>query len=107
MQEAPNHLANARVIYAPVAFKGLRIMPEWQYVGSYWMDDAHTVDKYKGYSIGNLKADYTYSKKVRVFAKVTNITNEKYAVSARYAYGKSDYTPGDPRSFYAGLEYKW
>lgn len=107
MQEAPNHLANARVIYAPAALKGLRIMPEWQYVGSYWMDDAHTVDKYKGYSIGNLKADYAYNKKVRVFAKVTNITDKKYAVSARYAYGKTDYTPGDPRSFYAGLEYKW
>ena len=107
MQEAPNHLANARIIYSPSSIKGLRLMPEWQYVGSYWMDDSHTVNKYKGYSIANLKADYKYNKKIRLFAKVINITNEKYAVSARYAYGKSDYTPGDPRSFYAGLEYKW
>lgn len=107
MQEAPNHLANVRVIYTPKYFKGLKIMPEWQYVGSYWMDDTHSVDKYKGYSIGNLKADYAYNKKVRIFAKITNITDEKYAISARYAYGKADYTPGDPRSFYAGLEYKW
>lgn len=107
MQAAPNHLANARIIYSPNYLHGLRIMPEWQYVGSYWMDDSHTVDEYNGYSIGNLKADYQYTKDLRVFTKVTNITDKKYAVSSSYAYGKSDYTPGDPRSFYAGIEYKW
>ena len=104
---APNHLANARLFYMPEYLKGLKVMAEWQYVGSYWMDDDHTVDRYEGYSIGNLKADYIYSKKLRIFTKVTNITDKRYAVSARYAYGKEDYTPADPRSFYAGVEYKW
>lgn len=107
ISKAPNHLANVRLIYTPTYVKGLRIMGEGQYVGSYWMDDDHTVDKYDGYTIGNLKADYTYDKSVTFFAKITNITDERYAVSASYAYGKSDYTPGDPRQFYAGLEYKW
>jgi outer membrane receptor protein involved in Fe transport len=106
MAEAPNHLANVRLIYTPTQVHGLRIMPEWQYVGSYWMDDAHTY-KYGGYSIGNLKTDYKYNKHLRLFGKITNITNKKYAVSARYAYGKTDYTPADPRGYYAGLEYKW
>ena len=104
---APNNLANARVVYMPTYLKGLKMMAEWQYVGSYWMDDAHTVDKYDGYSIGNLKADYAYSKTLRFYGKVTNIIDAKYAVSARYAYGKEDYTPGDPRSVYAGVEYTW
>ncbi len=104
---APNNLANARLFYIPTYLKGLKVMAEWQYVGSYWMDDKHTVAKYDGYNIGNLKADYAYSKALRLFGKVTNITDEKYAVNARYAYGKEDYTPGDPRSFYAGVEYKW
>ena len=107
MAAAPNNLANARLFYMPCALRGLKVMAEWQYVGSYWMDDAHTVDKYNGYSIGNLKADYVYSKHVRLFTKVTNITDKRYAVTARYAYGKEDYTPADPRSFYAGLEYTW
>jgi len=106
ISQAPNHLANVRLIYTPSQLKGLRLMGEWQYVGSYWMDDDH-MNKYDGYDIGNLKADYTYNNKLRVFAKVTNITDERYAVSAKYAYGKSDYTPGDPRQFYAGLEYRW
>ncbi|MDF1877732.1 TonB-dependent receptor [Sulfurimonas sp. SAG-AH-194-L11] len=107
ISNAPNHLANARVFYMPSYLKGLKLMAEWQYVGEYWMDDEHTVNKYQGYSVGNLKADYAYSKSLRIFTKVTNITDEKYAVRARFAYGKEDYTPADPRQFYAGLEYKW
>ncbi len=107
MADAPNNLANARLFYMPTCLTGLTMMAEWQYVGSYWMDDKHTVGKYKGYSIGNFKADYTYSKKLTIFGKVTNITDKKYAANARYAYGKEDYTPGDPRSFYVGVEYKW
>lgn len=106
LSQAPNHLANVRLIYTPSQVKGLRLMGEWQYTGSYWMDDDHS-NKYDGYDIFNLKADYAYDDKVRIFAKVTNLTDERYAVSARYAYGKSDYTPGDPRQFYAGLEYRW
>ncbi|NPA65367.1 MAG: TonB-dependent receptor [Epsilonproteobacteria bacterium] len=104
--QAPNHLANVRLVWSPEFVAGLRVMPEWQYVGSYWMDDEHT-HEYDGYSIGNLKVDYAYSKSLRLFGKVTNITDEAYAVTARYAYRKTDYTPGDPRSFYAGLEYRW
>ena len=102
---APNHLGNARLIYTPDYLKGLRIMGEWQYVGSYWMDDDHDME-YDGYNIGNLKADYTYNEDVRIFTKVTNITDERYAVSASNGWSES-YSPGDPRQFYAGLEYRW
>ncbi len=106
MQQAPNNMANARLIYTPTYVAGLRVMAEYQYVGSWYLDDTES-EKYEGYDIGNLKADYTYSKNIRIFAKVNNITDERYAVSARYAYRKHDYTPGDPRQFYAGLEYRW
>ena len=107
ISQAPNTLSNLRLIYTPTYLKGLRVMCEYIYVGSYWMDDDHKSDKYEGYDIGNLKADYTYNENVRLFAKLTNITDETYAVSARYAYGKSDYTPGDPRQLYMGFEYRW
>lgn len=107
MFKAPNHLANSRLIYTPSSINGLSIMGEWQYVGSYWMDDGHVDGKYGGYSIGNLKADYAYDNKIRIFGKINNITDKRYAVSASYAYGKEDYTPGNPRQFYAGLEYRW
>ncbi|MDQ7061048.1 MAG: TonB-dependent receptor [Sulfurimonas sp.] len=105
MSQAPNHLANARLIYTPSALKGLRIMAEVQKVGSYWMDDSHN-NKYGGYTIGNIKSDYAFSKNFNIFAKLTNITDERYAVSASAGWGNS-YTPGDPRQLYAGAEYKW
>lgn len=105
ISQAPNHLGNARLIYTPSYIKGLRVMGEYQYVGSYWMDDDH--DKsYGGYRIGNLKADYAYSKSFNIFAKLTNITDERYAVSASNGWSES-YTPGDPRQAYIGAEYKW
>lgn len=103
--KAPNHLGNTRLIYLPQYLKNLRVMAEYQYVGSYWMDDGHD-EKYGGYMIGNLKADYTYSESLRFFSKVTNITDERYAVSASNGWSLS-YSPGDPRQFYGGLEYRW
>ncbi|MCF6201282.1 MAG: TonB-dependent receptor [Hydrogenimonas sp.] len=107
MGQAPNHLGNLRLFYSPENIKGLKIMGEFQYVGPWWTDDAHDGGKYDGYSVGNLKADYKFDSNWRFFAKVMNITDEKYATRARFAYGKYDYTPADPREFYAGLEYRW
>jgi len=104
--EAPNTTANARLIYTPTYLEGLNLMAEWQYVGKYWMDNENTRE-YNGYSIGHLKADYRYSDTISVFGKVTNITDKRYATSATYRYGSTNYTPGDPRQFYAGLEYRW
>ena len=106
MQQAPNNTANVRLFYTPTTLQGLRVMAEYQYVGEWYLDDTEG-EKYDGYNIGNVKVDYEYNKSIRLFAKVNNITDERYAVSARYAYGKYDYTPGDPRQYYAGLEYRW
>ena len=107
MQQAPRTLANARLFYMPNYIHGLTLMGEWQYTSKWWMDDDHSVAQYKGYSIGNIKADYKLNKEMTFYAKVTNITDERYAVMANYAYGSDNYTPGDPRQFYAGLSYKW
>ncbi len=104
--EAPNTTANARLIYKPSYVSGLSVMGEWQYVGSYWMDNANTAE-YNGYSIGHFKADYRYSDALSVFGKVSNITDKRYATAATLNYGRSSYTPGDPRQFFAGLEYRW
>ncbi len=106
MAEAPQHTANARLIYTPSYLNGLTIMAEWQYVGSYWMDDDNTKE-YNGYSIGHLKTDYRINDDISLFAKITNITDVRYATAATFRYGSDNYTPGDPRQYYAGLEYRW
>jgi len=106
MASAPRTIANTRLFYTPVGLKTLVLMGEWQYVGSYWMDPENTKE-YNGYSIGNLKADYKAAKNLSLFGKVNNITDKRYATRATYEYGSNNYTPGDPRQFFAGMEYTW
>ncbi len=107
MAQAPNHTGNLRLFWTPWQFPGFEMMAEYVYVGSWWLDDDHEAGKYKGYQIGNLKASYRYNKHLKLFAKIDNITDNEYAVMARYAYGKTDYTPGDPALAYLGFEYRW
>ncbi|WP_353662906.1 TonB-dependent receptor [Hydrogenimonas sp. SS33] len=107
MQQAPNHTGNLRLFYKPAIFPGLEVMGEYVYVGSWWLDDNHKAGRYKGYRLGNLKATYRMNDRLKLYAKIDNITNEKYAVMARYAYRKTDYTPGNPAQGYLGIEYRW
>ena len=104
MAGAPNTKANVRVFYTPNS--NLSIMGEVQYVSSYYMDDKN-IHTYDGYTIGNIKANYSINKNLKLFGKIDNITDEKYAEKADYAYGKEKYTPASPRMFYAGIEYSF
>jgi len=106
MASAPNHIANIRLFYTPKVVNNLTVMGEYIYLGSYWMDDLHTME-YDGYKVANIKINYKTSKNFSILGKVTNIADKQYATRATYGYGREDYTPGDPRQFYVGLEYKW
>jgi len=105
MAQAPNNTGNFRVIYSPNYLKKLTVMGELEYVGSYYMDNDNE-KKYSGYKTGNLKANYKFSNAFSLFGKITNITDKKYATSASSGWSDS-YTPGKPRSFYAGVKYKF
>ena len=106
MAEAPNHLVNLRAFYKPSQVKGLSVMAEGIYTSEYWMDHSHTM-KYAGYKVYNLKANYQVNKDWRVFAKLNNVTDERYAESATYAYGSENYTPASPRQVFIGTELSW
>jgi outer membrane receptor protein involved in Fe transport len=106
MSAAPRTIANTRLFYTPTTFKNLVLMGEWQYVGAYFMDPENTRE-YNGYSIGNLKADYKLKENLSIFGKLNNITDKRYATRATYEFGSNNYTPGDPRQFFAGVQYTW
>lgn len=105
MAEAPNHTGNFRLFYNPYFMKKLTLMGEIQYVGDYYMNNENT-KKYSGYEVGNVKGTYNLSKSLSIFGKVANITDKKYATSASSSWSDS-YTPGNPRAYYAGLNYKF
>jgi outer membrane receptor protein involved in Fe transport len=104
--EAPEHIANVRLIYTPEAVVGFTGMLEWEHVGSYWLDDTNDNGRYAGHDLANLKLRYEMNKGLTLFARVNNITDREYAETASYSFGNANYTPGSPRQVYAGFEYK-
>ncbi|PCJ30180.1 MAG: TonB-dependent receptor, partial [Gammaproteobacteria bacterium] len=57
LAQAPNNVANVRLIYSPNKLAGLTAMLEWEHIGSSWLDDENT-KKYKGYDTANIKLNY-------------------------------------------------
>ncbi len=113
MAAAPDYIANVRVRYTPSFLQGFTAMLEIQSIGEYWLDDANSQDSdgndriEEGYTIGNLKARYQVSEALSINARILNISDEEYAQEASYRYGKTTYSPGNPRTAYVGLNYQW
>jgi len=105
--EAPNNVANVRLIYSPKSLDGFTSMLEGTHVGSSWLDDENTT-RYAGYDVANIKLGYEVNDKFNVFAKVMNITDRIYAESASInIYDQTErYTPGAPRQVFVGFDYK-
>ena len=106
LSNAPEHQANMRLFYLPSYLNGFRVMGELEYISEYWMDNENE-HSYDGYTVGNIKADYTITPTLELFAKINNVSDEKYAQRATFSYGKEKYTPASPREFFMGLDYTW
>jgi len=112
MESAPRSIGNVRLTYRPGFLNGGFAQLEWEHLGSYWMDQANTA-KYDGHDLLNLRADYKVGDKLTLYARLMNLTDERYATAASYspaAWGrpeKFEYAPGMPRTFYAGFEYRF
>ncbi len=76
---------------------------EWVHMGKYYTDTANE-HSYPGHDLLNLRVSDQLSDAWRLFARVTNLTDELYAERADFAFGNDRYFPGEPRSFYAGAE---
>lgn len=104
---APRQIVNTRLHYAPQIFNGGKIELEWIKLGEYWLDDANT-EKYDGHDLFNVRASYKFNPAWEIYARAINITDELYAESASKSSGSAaQYNPGMPRTFYAGVAYKW
>lgn len=112
MESAPRTVTNTKLSYRPESLPNLVIEPEWVHLGNYWMDQANT-QKYNGHDLLNIRTRYTLSKKSTIYARVMNVTDERYATAASYkaaAFGKPEsfeYSPGMPLSLYVGYTQKF
>jgi iron complex outermembrane receptor protein len=106
ISSAPRTIGNARLAYRPGLLNGGRIELELVHLGSYWMDQNNT-DKYGGHETFNLRMNHQLNKQMNVFARVMNLGDKKYATAATLSRSGPEYAPGMPRTFYAGIDYKF
>ena len=107
IEVAPHTLANLLLTYSPNVLNGGRIAAEWSMTGKYYGDPENT-QTYDGFDVFTLHGNYMIRNLGEFFIRVTNVTDEKYAEVATYnAFNRWQYTPGTPRSVFAGLRYNW
>jgi outer membrane receptor protein involved in Fe transport len=104
IESAPRVIANTRLTWSPSA--GKRLQLEWVRIGSYWLDAANTA-KYGGHDVYNLRGNYPLFKGVSLFGSIANLFDARYADSASISSATPVYSPGLPRTLYAGLEATW
>ena len=76
------------------------------YFGKYWMDDANT-QKADDYTVFHLKAQYALQSNLKLFARIDNLTDKKYASQSEVSYGRNKFYPALPRTVKAGVQYQW
>ena len=97
---APEWLADATLEWQASERLSLRLSAE--HVGEYFTDAGNTAT-YPGHTVLNLRAGYDVGEGLEVFAVAGNLTDERYASRADYAFGTARYFPGEPISLTVGL----
>ncbi len=97
---APKHLANTRLIWLPTTDTKLEL--EWLHMGDYYLDPANE-HEYAGHNLWQLRGSLQLNSQVKLFARVENLTDEKYASRADYAFNSYRFFGGQPRALHLGM----
>lgn len=97
---APQQQLNFRIAWLPTSHSKLEL--EWLHMGDYYLDPAneHTYD---GHDLLQLRSSLQLNKSMSLFARIENLTNEKYASRADYAFGSYRFFGGQPRALHVGI----
>lgn len=106
MKSAPRLIMNTRLGFAPAFLNEGKIELEWEKLGSYWMNDSNT-QEYEGHDLLNLRVNHFVTKKMEIYGRLMNVTDERYATSAGISSGQRTFAPGMPRTAYLGMKYKF
>lgn len=97
---APKNLANTRLRWLPTAKTSLEL--EWLHMGDYFLDPDNE-HEYEGHDLWQLRGAININSHVNLFARIENLTDEKYASRADYAFGSYRYFGGQPRAVHVGV----
>lgn len=105
VDSAPRRFGNMQLQWRPsdTLFTEL----SWQHMGSYYTDPEN-LHSYEGHNLLNMRATWQASPQSSISARLTNMTDRKYAKRADYtSFGGDRYFPGQPREFSVSLDYLW
>lgn len=107
MSAAPRRIGDVRLGWRPVALNGGHFELNWEYLGSYWMDNDNT-ERYDGHDLWHLRAMYPVNRQWMLHARVMNLTDERHASTASYTQFRGrEFAPGLPRTVYGGFTWHW
>ena len=100
IDSAPKKLANTRLSY--LFSRDGKIEIEWIKVGGYPIDgkNAHF---YNGHDVFNLRAMWSLNETTNFAFKIANLSDERYATRADFAFGSYRYFVGHEREFHFSL----
>ena len=102
---APKHFGSARLAFTPSDRQSLEL--EWQSMGSYYLNPEN-LHRYEGHNLLHLRAGWSVSESMRLYANISNLTDRHYAERADYTtFSQQRYFPGTPRTAQVGLEISW
>lgn len=107
MENAPRVLGNTRLTWTPTADVSAQL--EWIRVDDYWLEAANSsaFPKYGGHDLLNVRASWQATQTISLFARVMNLADERYADSASISSNTPVYSPGLPRTYFAGVDVRW
>jgi outer membrane receptor protein involved in Fe transport len=100
VDSAPDTLATIRATVAPNEDSSIGL--EWRHVGSYFTNPGNT-ETYPGHDIFVMRGSHQLNETVRVFGRVDNLFDKRYADRADFAFGNERYFPGRPRTLFIGF----
>ena len=89
---APNWLIDASFGYD---WGRMSLALDVEHVGEYFTNAANT-RSYEGHTIAHLRSALELTETVEAFVIVRNLTDERYADRADFAFGNERYFPGEP-----------
>ncbi len=102
---APRYFGTAQLGWQPLPAARLEL--EWVYVGPYYLEPEN-LHEYSGHSLFNLRANWSPNPRLGLFARLTNLSNRKYAERADFtSFTQERYFPGTPRTLVLGAQWRW
>ncbi|MDF1681138.1 TonB-dependent receptor [Ponticaulis sp.] len=100
IDSAPEWLGDLRIAWAPT--DRLDASLSLEYVGEYFTNEANTAS-YDGHTVASARASYDLTDQLEAFVIIRNLTDERYADRADFAFGNHRYFPGEPMNATFGV----